>query len=47
MVEGYVDDTVPCFIDSCEMFGGFFDQGEQDETEELIWYAGFNDFFNL
>jgi hypothetical protein len=41
-----IDLAVPGFVDGGEMLGGFFDKGQHDEAEELVWDAGFDDVFD-
>lgn len=47
MEEGDVDDAVVGFVDGGEVFGCFFDEGEEDEAEELVGDAGMDDGFDL
>ena len=47
MEESDVDDAVVGFVDGGEVFGGFFDEGEEDEAEELVGDAGVDDGFDL
>ena len=47
MEESDVDDAVVGFVDGGEVFGGFFDEGEEDEAEELVRDAGVDDGFDL
>lgn len=35
---------VPCFVNGGEMLGGFFDEGNKDETHEGIRDAAFGDY---
>lgn len=47
MEKGDVDDAVVGFVDGCEVFGCFFDEGEEDEAEELVGDAAVDDGFNF
>lgn len=47
MIERDVGDAVPCFVNGGEVFGGFFDEREEDEAEELVGDAGVDDVFDL
>ena len=47
MEESNVDDTVVGFVDGREVFCCFFDEGEEDETEELVGDAAVDDGFDF
>jgi hypothetical protein len=38
--------SIPCLIDSSQVFSCFFDQGQHDQTEELIRDACFHYIFD-
>lgn len=47
MKEGDVNDAVIGFVDGSEVFGCFFDERKEDETEELIWNTAVDYGFDL
>ncbi len=47
MEERNVDDAVVGFVDGSEVFGCFFDEGEEDEAEKLVGDAAVDDGFDL
>lgn len=47
MEKGDVDDAVVGFVNGREVFGCFFDEGEEDEAEELVGDAAVDDGFDL
>ena len=47
MEESDVDDAVVGFVDGGEVFGGFFDEGQEDEAKELVGGARMDDGFDF
>lgn len=47
MIKSYVNDTIPGFINGCEMLRSFFNEGKKNETQELIWDTRFDDVLDF